>query len=400
LPDVPIYWTNPHRNEFDVSIKSMKRVNDHYHITIEENVIRPAGGGQAGERGVLIVGNQSVDIIDTISDSGEVVMVSPKGGLEETSGKLRVDMDWRFSMMRNHTSEHLFVSMVQKRHEELSIGDLWIDGKQGTVELLNIELGLDEIFEIEEEVNRLIEKDIPVKTSFIKSSEMDANIRSREGLAEKHDKLRVVSIGKWDSTACSGIHVTRTREIGFFKVLDAKSGDERTRIEFAAGLTASSVVSNLYNEVLKRKHSYPYEMEQLGAVLDKAKLAIDDRKMMVNKITQLLTTGPSYEQIDGTRFYHEYLPGFDATTLRILANQFNVSKPSVILLFAPGPKSQVILMVNGMPKESMDYISKTIGQFGGKGGGKGDVFTGGFLDITNPQELYDELVVAVRKEIS
>ncbi|MFX1580179.1 MAG: hypothetical protein ACFFBJ_11065, partial [Promethearchaeota archaeon] len=152
MPDVPIYWTDPHKNEFDVSIKSMKRVNDHYHITIEENVIRPAGGGQAGERGVLIVGNQSVDIVDTLSDSGEVVMVSTKGELEETSGKLRVDMDWRFSMMRNHTSEHLFVSMVQKRHDELSIGDLWIDGKQGTVELLNVELGFDEIFEVEKEV--------------------------------------------------------------------------------------------------------------------------------------------------------------------------------------------------------------------------------------------------------
>jgi alanyl-tRNA synthetase len=400
LPDVPIYWTDPHKNEFDVSIKSVKRVNGHYHITIEENVIRPAGGGQAGERGVLIVGNQSVDIVDTLSDSGEVVMVSTKRGLEETSGKLRVDMDWRFSMMRNHTSEHLFVSMVQKRHDEVSIGDLWIDGKQGTVELLNVELGLDEIFEVEKEVNRIIEKDIPVKTSFIDSTEMDANIRSREGLTEKHDKLRVVSIGKWDSTACSGIHVTSTREIGFFKVLDVKSGDERTRIEFAAGLTASSVVSNLYNEALKRKHSYPYEMEQLGAVLDKAKIAIDDRKMMVNKITQLLTTGPSYEQVDGILFYHEYLPGFDATTLRILVNQFKASKPSVILLFAPGPKSQVILMVNGMPKESTDYISKIIGQLGGKGGGKGDVFTGGFLDIAKPQELYDALVVAVRKEIS
>ncbi|MFX1579397.1 MAG: hypothetical protein ACFFBJ_07080, partial [Promethearchaeota archaeon] len=87
-------------------------------------------------------------------------------------------------------------------------------------------------------------------------------------------------------------------------------------------------------------------------------------------------------------------------TLRILVNQFNVSKPSVILLFAPGSKSQVILMVNGLPKESTDYISKIIGQLGGKGGGKGDVFTGGFLDIVKPQELYNALVVAVRKEIS
>lgn len=303
-------------------------------------------------------------------------------------------------MMRNHTSEHLFVSMVQKRHDEVSIGDLWIDGKQGTVEILNVELGLDEIFEIEDEANRVIEKDIPVKTSFIKSNEMDSNIRSREGLTEKHEKLRVVNIGHRDSTACSGIHVTRTGEIGFFKVLNVKSGNGKTRIEFAAGLIASSVVSNIYNEVLKRKHSYPYEMEQLGAVLDKAKEAIDDRKLMTNKITQLLTTGPSYEQAGGTLFYHEYLPGFDANTLRILANQFTVSKPSVILLFAPGQKSQVILRINDMPKESTDYISKTVGQLGGKGGGKGDVFTGGFLDVANPQELYDALIVAVRKEIS
>jgi alanyl-tRNA synthetase len=150
---------------------------------------------------------------------------------------------------------------------------------------------------------------------------------------------------------------------------------------------------------LKRKYSYPFEMEQLGAVLDRAKKAVADKQKMIEKTTELLSAGSTAEQIEGVIFRHEYLPGYDAGALRILSNQMTIVESSITLLFAPGKKSQVILKVNEMPQDASEYISKAVKQLGGQGGGKGEVFTGGFVDVDEPLKLYEKLVTEVRKSI-
>jgi alanyl-tRNA synthetase len=400
LKDNPVYWTDPTQSEFEVSIGSVKKLDECFHIRIKENVIRPAGGGQAGDKGLLIVGDLRVSISDTISDSVGVFLITDEPLTEGAVGHLEIDMDWRSSMMRNHTAEHLFVAFIKQKISDIDVGELWIDGKHGSVEIVGAELDFETIFEAESEVMKVIEEDLPVKTSLVDSKTIDQSVRSREGLTEKHDQLRIVSVGDMDSSACSGIHVSRTRDIGFFKVLDVKKGENTTRVEFASGLQTARLVSTLYNEALRRKFTYPYEMEQLGAVLDRAKSAVDDRQKMIEKTSQLLTNGSTIETIAEVNFRHEYLPGYDANSLRILSSQIPTTESSILLLFAPGRKSQVILRTDGMPKDASEYISKPMQKLGGRGGGKGEVFTGGFVDIDNPVKLYEDLVTEVRALIS
>ena len=400
MNDIPPYWTDPSISKFDVSIKSVKKLENRYHIHINENVIRPAGGGQAGERGRLNVGDKSVIIQDTIGNSEDVILVTDSSLIEGVKGHLEIDMDWRFSMMKNHTAEHLFARTIKAWNEDITIGELWIDGKHGSIELLGATLDLDTIFEAEHNVMIMIEKDVPVKSQYVDSDSIDSSVRSREGLTEKHTKLRVVSVGELDSSACSGIHVIRTGDIGFFKVLDVKLSPNATRVEFVAGMNAANIATTIYNMALRRKYSYPFEMEQLGAVLDLAKSAVDDKQKLIEKTTQLISSGSTIEQVAEVSFKHEYLPGYDATALKKLANQLPVTGPTVILLFAPGTKSQVIFRVNELPKEASEYIMKPMNNLGGKGGGREDVYTGGFVDVEDSMKLYEDLVSEVRKSIS
>ena len=400
LKETPVYWTDPTKSEFEVSIESVEKLDECFHIRIKENVIRPAGGGQAGDKGSLIIGDQHFSIRDTISDSTGVVLISDESLTEGTTGHLVIDMDWRSSMMRNHTAEHLFVAFIKRKTVDITVGELWIDGKHGSVEIVGVELDFETIFEAESEVMKVIGEDLPVKTSFVDSKTIDQSVRSREGLTEKHDQLRIVSVGDMDSSACSGIHVSRTGDIGFFKVLDARKSENTTRVEFASGMQTAHLVSQLYNEALRRKYTYPYEMEQLGAVLDRAKSAVDDRQKMIEKTTQLLTNGSTVETLAEANFWHEYLPGYDANSLRILSNQIPITESSILLLFAPGKKSQVILRTKRMPKDASEYILKPMQKLGGRGGGKGEVFTGGFGDVADTVKLYEELVDEVRNLIS
>jgi alanyl-tRNA synthetase len=400
MTEIPPYWTQPDINEFKVSINSVKRLDDCYYININEDVIRPRGGGQAGEKGSLTVGDKTVEISDTIGNSEGIVLVTSHPVSEGVSGHLMIDMDWRLAIMKNHTAEHIFAAMIKKQIRDVEVGELWIDGTQGSVELMGVGLEPGIIFRAEQDVNESISQDIPVKSNLVNSDKIDQSIRSREGLTEKHEKLRIVRIGELDSSACSGIHVTRTSKIEFFKVVDFKIESKSSHVEFVTGMKAARLVLRLYNTVLQRKYTYPFEMEQVGAVLDKAKNVLDDKQQLVEKIIQLIVGKPTTERIGNITFKHEYLPGFDANSLRVLSNQLSSSQPSVILLFAPGSKSQVILRSNKMSQEAAHFISDSVNNLGGKGGGKGDIFTGGFLNVTDSKKLYMDLVLLVKKSIA
>ncbi|MFW9795055.1 MAG: hypothetical protein ACFFEE_12175, partial [Candidatus Thorarchaeota archaeon] len=90
----------------------------------------------------------------------------------------------------------------------------------------------------------------------------------------------------------------------------------------------------------------------------------------------------------------------DSKTLKNLVNQFAISEPTVILLFAPGLKSQVILRTFSTPLKAPHYISSLVESMGGKGGGSGDAYTGGFADVDDPMQLYDDLVASIRNSLS
>ncbi|MFW9975704.1 MAG: DHHA1 domain-containing protein [Candidatus Thorarchaeota archaeon] len=399
MSEIPPYWNNQQLNQFEVTVKLVKKVDELFHILIKENVIRPAGGGQAGEKGRLSIGNSSTDIIDTIEDSEGVILVSNEPIRGEGIGFLEIDMNWRLNLMRNHTAEHLLVSSIKKKFEEITVGNLWIDGRHGSVEIIGVELDIETVFDAELELMRIIEEDLPVRSHFVDSDQIDSSIRKREGLEDKYDQLRVVSVGEVDSSACSGIHVAKTGDIGFFKVIDVKTNDIATQIEFITGMAARIHVINSYNMAFQRKNSYPFEMEQLGTVLDKAKLAIDEKHMLIEKVTQILTSGSTVEHIGTINYQYEYLPGYEPSSLKILTNRMLLKEPTIILLFSPGRKSQVLLKVNKTPLEASEYILKPLLQLGGKGGGKGEIFTGGFVDVENPEELYNKLVNEVRMMI-
>ena len=399
MKNIPPYWNDPNRSEFDVSIEKVEQLDKFYHIQIKEDVIRPSGGGQAGERGSLTIEDSRVPIIDTISESNGIVLVTSEKPFPGHRGQVEIDMEWRQSMMKNHTAEHLLASVIKRKKKDTTIGQLWIDGNHGSVELLGEDIELDAIFEAEAEVLDIIERNVQVESIFVDSSQVDSTVRIREGLTEKHERLRIITIGEIDSCACSGIHVLRTQDIGFFKVLDVKKNEKSTHIEFITGVKASHFVSDIYNIALRRKYSYPFEMEQLGAVLDKAKQAIDIKQKLIEKIIELLTESPSIEEIEGVSFRHEYLPGFDSNTLSVLANRMTSTTPSVLLLFAPGTKSHLILRAYNMPQEASYYISDTVNQIGGKGGGKADLFSGGFTEIDDPVQVYEGLIHSIQKLI-
>jgi len=396
----PYYWTDSHKDEFDVQVISIVEVDGNHFMQIQENVVKPTGGGQAGDRGIISIDSEEFNFIDTILHNDDIVMVMKKSPIDfRGKATLQIDMDWRKAMMANHTSEHIFVGLMKKKYPEIELGRIWVDGIHGTIVLEGKVIPFDDIMTVESKVNHMIQNEIDVKTQIVSADEVDASVRAREGVTSKNDVIRLVNVGDFDSSACAGIHVSNTREIGIFKVIDVKETDGNTYIEFVTASNAIDRVSKIYNMALERKYTYPYEIEQLGAILDKSKTLQDSYEKATEKILQLLKEGPNKENLNGVTFWYEYLPGVEVSTIRHLMKELNMDEPSLTLFLTSGKKTNIVVWTKGMPKDTSFYIANIIQDLGGKGGGSAESYTGGFAESPNSEDLFLKIVERVRNRI-
>ncbi len=399
MRDPPIYWTDPLRAEFEVMIESCSKSEDHFEITINTDCLRPAGGGQASDRAILRVGETVGRVIDTIEANDQVVLICDTQFKIGDHAVLTIDIDWRKRMMQHHTAEHLFAGQIIKTVEGARLGYIWIDGEHGTVDLDDVELTFEQVFAAEREVQRAISEDLEVITEIHTAGDLGPDVRAREGITKKHEMIRTVKIPGYDASACSGTHVRRTGEIGFFKVIDVHHSDTGTRVEFLAGQRAMFFVTKIFNLAFTRKYEYPFEMEQLGAILDKGKRAIDGRTALVKTISTILTDRTISEEVNGILLRCYYLEGMETRDLKPLIKQLRSDRREVRLFFIPGMKSNLTLWTNELPGPAKSIIHKAVEGFGGRGGGSDRVYTGGFTDVERPRDLFERIIEDIKSQL-
>ncbi len=397
--DVPIYWTDPYRKEFDIEIIECKKNGDFFEIKIKPECLRAAGGGQAGDRATLEINGKIASVLDTVSREGELVLLCDTKFNVGDKGRLIVDMNWRLAMMRNHSAEHLFAGHIVRSIEGAKLGYIWIDGEHGTIDIDNVRLTFEQVFAAEREVQKAIIQDLPVETEIHSAGDLEPEIRAREGVIRKHEKIRIVRVEGHDSSACSGTHVSRTGEIEFFKIIDVHNTDTGTRLEFLTSGKAVSLVTDTFNLALSRKYDYPFEMEQLGAILDKGKKAIEQRASMVSTIESLMLNEGLFEDINGVRFKTYYMEGFENRDIKSIIRKLRSDVREIRLFFIPGEKCNLTVWTNDLPHSANEYVNNIVSSHGGRGGGSDRVYTGGFIDVKDPFVLYEQIVQGVRERL-
>ena len=73
--------------------------------------------------------------------------------------------------------------------------------------------------DIEREMQRLIEEDLPVTFEFVSRDEVPAEVNVERLPDDASDTLRLVRIGDYDVCLCIGKHVRSTSQIGRFEML-------------------------------------------------------------------------------------------------------------------------------------------------------------------------------------
>ena len=92
----------------------------------------------------------------------------------------------------------------------------------------------EEVARIEQTVNEVIARHLPVKTEMISVEEAGRRFDLSRLPADAPSMLRVVSVGDYDDCLCSGAHVSNTSEVGRFVILthDYDEAARRWRMRF------------------------------------------------------------------------------------------------------------------------------------------------------------------------
>ncbi len=392
MKELPPYWTDPYKAHFEITILDVRETKRVTEITIKEPVVRSAGGGQAGDRGILHTEERDIQFLGTRKHGENTVLIADRAPLTGQKHNLAIDWEWRYGMMKNHTAEHLLVAQLLKMHPDILVSELWIDGENGSIVLDEADFEIKDLLIAENEVQKLIERSIPISTDLVESQAVDDEVRVRKGALERHDELRVVRIGEHDQSACSGTHVKNTEEIRAFKIVDYQISEGSAHVEFVTAAKAISILSRSYNAALRRKHTVPFEMEQLGHILDKYCALQFNHQRMTEKIKSVVPDVVETVTSGETSILHDVLPGFDTKALRDAALNLNPAKPALIILFSPGDTSHVVVRSVGLEREAKFYVEGIVESLGGKGGGGGDIYTGGFSSAADPDSVYDNLV--------
>ena len=209
-----IFRDDPYKNECEAKILDF---GDNW-IILDQTVFYAEGGGQLGDTGLIKVGQQEIQIENTIKENDLIKHIFNSKFDFEIVDNVTCIIDWdrRYKLMKMHTSLHLLCSLVNAKVTGGSVGD----GKGRLDFNLDFKPNKEEL---KDNLNDLIQGNHDITISWISTQELDKNpnlVKTMSVLPPRtNGSIRMVRIGdNIDYQPCGGTHVKNTSEIGLVEI--------------------------------------------------------------------------------------------------------------------------------------------------------------------------------------
>ncbi|HZX81124.1 MAG TPA: alanine--tRNA ligase [Lysobacter sp.] len=383
-------------------------------VILDRTPFYAESGGQAGDAGELDEKDMRFVVRDTLKFAGQ--FHGHLGAIE--SGRLSkgdrlmgsVDGVRRAATVLNHSATHLLHSALRRLLGEHVVQK----GSLVAADRLRFDfshfqpVSPTELAEIERQVNAEIRANHAAEIHHMDMQEaLDFGALALFG--EKYgDRVRVLRMGDTSTELCGGTHVSRTGDIGLFKIIseggvsagvrriEAVTGQaaldyvstEMQRLDEAARLVGAprTEVPEKLRSLLERQRRLERELESFkakaasGATSDLASSAID---------------------VDGIKVVTARLEGFDAKALRDAVDRLKQQLVDAVVVLA-GVQDGKAALVAGVGGSALgrvkagDLLGDVARRINGKGGGRPDMAQGGGEDGPALQAALGEVAGLVR----
>ena len=355
-------------------------------------------GGQVGDTGVLENGTTLLQVRDCLKLKASVfshVAHVCEGEIKTgDTFKAVVDAKRREAIMRNHSVTHIMHKALREVLGEhvAQKGSLVNDAVTRFDFHHDKPMTADEIRQVEDIVNAEILANTPVQCC-VMSLEDARNSGATMLFGEKYgETVRVLNIGT-SVELCGGTHVSRTGDIGAFKIIsEAGISAGVRRVEAVTGLNAVRLMQDnaelLATAAAKFKapaQELPEKIDHLGETVKRLEkeLAEAKAKLAAKQGDEALSAA---QDVNGVKVLLTTLEGIDAKTLRETMDKFKNKFGSAVIVLAVtgGDKAQLCAGVTkdliGKVKAG-ELVNFVAAQCGGKGGGKPDMAMAGASDV-------------------
>jgi len=235
-----LYYEDSHKKRFQAKVLSCRRSPRGWEAVLDRTAFYPEGGGQPGDTGALA----GVRVLDTHEREGEIVHLcqGPLPVGETVEGSL--DWDRRFSLMQQHSGEHILSGLVHARFGWDNVG-FHMGADMVTIDFSG-PVTWQALMELEREANEKIWANLPFQITYPSPEELKSiPYRSKKELT---GQVRIVTVPGVDVCACCGTHVERTGEIGLIKIFSCQKFHEGVRLELLCGGPAYTYLSGIQEQ--------------------------------------------------------------------------------------------------------------------------------------------------------
>lgn len=237
-----LYYEDVYCEEFLATVTDCKEGKHGYEITLNRSAFYPEGGGQPGDRGVLITMEQDLIVIsDTHEKYGEVVHYADRPLEPGTAVAGRIDWAYRFDLMQNHSGEHIVSGLVHEKFGFENVG-FHMSADRMTVDFSG-EFSLEDMRLLELRANEVVWKNVPVDIRLY--SEEEVKLLKYRSKKELNGQVRIVTFPGADVCACCGTHVSHSGEIGLIKLISLHKFRGGVRMEMVCGRKALEYVNDI-----------------------------------------------------------------------------------------------------------------------------------------------------------
>lgn len=400
------------QTENDVKITRIRKVDSKkdgilYQIVLDATPFYPEGGGQVGDKGMLVSANETIEIIDTKKENNLILHFAKQLPENvEAAFVAKVNTDLRTSTSKNHSATHLMHLALR------TILGTHVEQKGSLVSPNYLRFDFSHFSKVTDEELKQVENFVNQRIAEQLQLHEYRNLPIQEALAkgamalfgEKYgDSVRMIEFGE-SKELCGGIHVKNTADIWHFKIVS--EGAVAAGIRRIEAITGDAV-KDFYNQQeqtlaeLKETLKNPQDvLKAVGSLQDEnTKLKKQVEQLIKDKAKGLKSELASQiQEVNGVKFLAVQVD-LDATGAKDLAYELGANETQLFLLLATNQEDKPMLTCY-ISKELVDSKGLNAGQvvrelgkyIQGGGGGQPFFATAGGK---NPAGISEALAKAV-----
>ena len=361
-----LYDKDSHLKEFTGTVLSCKKTGEKYAVTLNRTAFFPEGGGQQSDRGYI----GGAYISDVQIKNGEILHFADKPLSVGQAYDCKLDFDFRFRNMQNHSGEHIISGIVHRLYGFNNVG--FHLGAEMTMDF-DGELTRRQLDEIEDLANKAVYENLPVKAYYPTDEELKSlDYRSKLDLKEN---VRIVEIKGVDVCACCAPHVKATGEIGVIKILDFEKYKGGVRLIVKCGADALRDYREKYKNVLEISNLLSAKQFEVSAAVVRLNEQLSAEKAETAALKKRLIAEKAAGFAPDTDKTAVFEDGLDIKELQLLADALCQKAGGIRGAFS-GADGAFAFAICGGETALGEFFAKFKAAFNTRGGGRNGIRQG------------------------